>query len=287
MGITEIEANGLCSDWLHRAAQQQSAVSALVLKDGSFDYATLHSLTAQLCQRLRAKGLKSGGTLVVESRSARLLAFLLHAALFADFVLLPLDPHLPDGQRKHLLELVGADLILSEDDVVRLNHVIEDMTAASPPVQSGQAESVCTVKSPATPDRPRLLLATSGSSGFPRLVELSDSNLQASVQAANEQLKLSHTSVWLNCLPLLHIGGLSILLRCACAGASVVLREGFDAPDVMDDLHNHPVSHISLVPAMLAQLLDLAKAPSQSLQVVLVGGAPLEPSLANKALASS
>jgi O-succinylbenzoic acid--CoA ligase len=286
MGITEIEANGLCSDWLHRAAQQQSAVSALVLKDGSFDYATLHSLTAQLCQRLRAKGLKSGGTLVVESRSARLLAFLLHAALFADFVLLPLDPHLPDGQRKHLLELVGADLILSEDDVVRLNHVIEDMTAASPPVQSGQAESGCTVKSPATPDRPRLLLATSGSSGFPRLVELSDSNLQASVQAANEQLKLSHTSVWLNCLPLLHIGGLSILLRCACAGASVVLHQGFNAPGVVDDLHNHQVSHISLVPTMLAQLLDLAKQPPRSLQVVLVGGAPLDSSLAARALAA-
>jgi O-succinylbenzoic acid--CoA ligase len=92
--------------------------------------------------------------------------------------------------------------------------------------------------------------------------------------------------VWLDCLPLVHIGGLSILLRCACAGASLVLREGFDAPGVMDDLHNHQVSHISLVPAMLAQLLELAKQPPQSLQVVLVGGAPLEPSLANKALAA-
>ncbi len=43
--------------------------------------------------------------------------------------------------------------------------------------------------------------------GFPRLVKLSDSNLQASVQAANERLKLSSTSVWLDCLPLVHIGG--------------------------------------------------------------------------------
>jgi O-succinylbenzoic acid--CoA ligase len=130
------------------------------------------------------------------------------------------------------------------------------------------------------------LLATSGSSGLPKLVKLSDSNLHASVHAANERLELSPTSVWLDCLPLVHIGGLSILLRCACAGASLVLREGFDAPGVMDDLHNHQVSHISLVPAMLAQLLDLAKQPPQSLQVVLVGGAPLEPSLANKALAA-
>jgi len=286
MGITEIEANGLCSDWLHRAAQQQPGASALVLKDASFDYATLQLFTAQLCQRLRAQGLKTGATLVVESRSARLLAFLLHAALFADFVLFPLDPRLPDGQRKRLLELARTDLFLSEDDIVRLKHDIEDMTAASPPEPSGQAESVCTVKSPAAPDRPRLLLATSGSCGFPRLVRLSDSNLQASVQAANEWLKLSYTSIWLDCLPLVHISGLSILLRCACAGASAVLHEGFDAPDIVDDLHNHRVSHISLVPAMLAQLLDLAQQPPRSLQVVLVGGAPLEPTLAGRALAA-
>jgi O-succinylbenzoic acid--CoA ligase len=286
MGITEFESNDFCADWLRSAAQQQPAASALVLKDASFDYASLQSLTAQLCQALRAQGLKPGATLVVESRCATLLVFLLHAALFADFVLFPLDPRLPDGQRKRLLERVRADLILSENDAVRLSQLIQVMTVGSLLAQAGQAESMCAAKSPAPPDRPRLLLATSGSSGLPKLVKLSDSNLQASVRAANERLNLSHTSVWLDCLPLVHIGGLSILLRCACAGASVVLREGFDAPDVMDDLHNHPVSHISLVPAMLAQLLDLAKAPSQSLQVVLVGGAPLEPSLANRALAA-
>jgi len=38
----------------------------------------------------------------------------------------------------------------------------------------------------------------------------------------------------------------------------------------MDDRHNHQVSHISLVPAMLAQLLDLAQQPPRSLQVVRV-----------------
>jgi O-succinylbenzoic acid--CoA ligase len=54
----------------------------------------------------------------------------------------------------------------------------------------------------------------------------------------------------------------------------------------VNDLHNHQVSHISLVSAMLARLLDLAKQPPRSLQVVLVGGAPLEPTrLADRALA--
>jgi O-succinylbenzoic acid--CoA ligase len=282
--ITAFESNRLPTDWLRHAALQQPAASALVLKDGSLDYATLQSLTAQLCQLLRARGLEPGATLVVESRCATLLAFLLHAALFADFVLFPLDPRLPDGQRKRLLELVRADLILSEDDAVRLNQVIEGRTAAKLRAQAGQVEPLCVART--APDSPRLLLATSGSCGSPKLVKLSGSNLQASVHAANERLELSHTSVWLDCLPLVHVGGLSILLRCACAGASVVLHEGFDAAGVADDLHRHQVSHISLVPAMLAKLLDLAKRPPRSLQVVLVGGAPLAPALAGRALAA-
>jgi len=286
MSITASASNDPCSGWLQRAAQQQPTGPALVLKDGGFDYATLQSLTAQLVQRLRTQGLKPGDTLVVESRSARLLAVLLHAALFADFVLLPLDPRLPDGQRRRLLESVCADLIFSEDDVARLETVIENTITAGLSASAPQPESLCAVASPASPDRPRLVLATSGSCGLPKLVKLSDSNLQASVQVANERLKLSPASVWLDCLPLVHIGGLSVLLRCACAGASVVLHEGFDAPGVVDDLYKHQVSHISLVPAMLAQLLDLARAPPRSLQVVLVGGAPLEPSLANRALAA-
>lgn len=281
-----LPSHRLCSDWLRHAAQQQPGESALVLKDASFDYAALQSFTAQFCQVLGAQGLKPGATIVVESRSAELLAFLLHAALFADFILFPLDPRLPDRQRERLLESAGTDLIISESDAVRRNPVVKVMTVASLLTQARRAKPLCAAKSPAKTDRPRLLLATSGSSGFPKLVKLSDSNLQTSAQAVNERLKVSRTSVWLDCLPLVHVGGLSILLRCARAGASVVLHEGFDAPAVANDLHNHQVSHISLVPTMLAQLLESAQQPPTGLQVVLVGGAPLEPALAGRALAA-
>ena len=286
MDMTGFEETDLCADWLLRAAHQQPSASALVLEDGSLDYATLQSLTAHLCQRLGAQGLQPGGIVVVESRSSRLLAFLLHAALRADFVLFPLDPCLPAGQRERLLEPVPADLILREDDVVRLQRELKVMAANSRRAPAGHTEPVSVVNEPVPSSRHRVLLATSGSCGLPNLVKLSDSNLRASVRAVNERLSLSQASVWLDCLPLIHIGGLSILLRCACAGASVVLHEGFDAPGVMEDLHHHKVSHLSLVPAMLAQLLDLAKQPPPGLQVVLVGGAPLDAALARRVLAA-
>ncbi len=286
MDLEAYEPNRACSRWLSEAAQRRPGASALILGDGAFDYAALLSRSAQISQVLRAQRLGVGATVVVVSRSASLLAFLLHASLAAGLVLFPLDPRLPEGQRRRLLEQARADLFIVEDEDVLPDHAetavvtVADLFVQAVPMGSSWASA------PAPPGRPRLLLATSGSCGSPRLVRLSDRNLRASVEAVNERLKLTHRSVWLSCLPLVHIGGLSVLLRCVRAGASVVLQESFDAPSLVDDLHRHQVTHISLVPAMLAQLLDTAKEPPQSLQVALVGGAPLDSVLASKALAA-
>ena len=275
-----------CTEWLRRAAQQQPGASALVLEGDQFDYARLHSITAQVCQVLAAHGAKTGVTIVAESRSVELLVFLLHAALFADFTLFPLDPRLPRRLRERLVAAADADLIISEDEIGHANSPVKVIPVVKLLAQARQAKPLCTPATPVGPDRPRLLLTTSGSSGEPRLVRLSDDNLQASVRAANQILRLSGTSVWLGCLPLVHVGSLSILLRCVCATASVVLHQGFEAAAVARDLSQYRITHISLVPTMLAQLLESAQRPPPDLQGVLVGGAPLEPALAGRAVAA-
>ena len=130
-----------------------------------------------------------------------------------------------------------------------------------------------------------LLIATSGSSGEPKCVMLSGENLAASVAASHTRLPLQQGDVWLDCLPLYHIGGMSILYRCAAARATVLLHEGFDARRVWDDLIRYRVTHISLAPAMLARLLDLAHGaqPPDTLKYALVGGGALSGTLAARA----
>ena len=131
-----------------------------------------------------------------------------------------------------------------------------------------------------------LIIATSGSEGNPRPVLLGNAQLDAAATASNACLPLHPGDLWLNCLPLYHIGGQSILWRCARAGATVLLHDGFDAAQVAADLAAQPVTHISLVPAMLARLLDLGTRPPASLRVALIGGAALSQSLYDKAVAT-
>jgi O-succinylbenzoic acid--CoA ligase len=136
-------------------------------------------------------------------------------------------------------------------------------------------------------DGVELFIATSGTQGEPKAVMLGGANLQAGVQASRNRLPLQAGDTWLACLPLYHIGGMAILYRCAEAGAAVVLHEGFDPQRVWNDLEKFRVTHISLVPAMLARLLDAGRdSPPPALKFALIGGGPLSAALAERARAA-
>ncbi|MBU0594045.1 MAG: AMP-binding protein [Gammaproteobacteria bacterium] len=127
-----------------------------------------------------------------------------------------------------------------------------------------------------------LLITTSGSTGVPKQVMLSEANLEAAVRASQSRIPLKPGDIWLACLPLQHIGGIAIFYRCAEAGATTLLHQGFDAAKVRHDMERHGVTHISLVPAMLARLLESGPPPAQ-LAYALIGGGPLSEKLARRA----
>jgi O-succinylbenzoic acid--CoA ligase len=70
--------------------------------------------------------------------------------------------------------------------------------------------------------------------------------------------------------------------------ATLLLHDHFDEQQICDDLHRYAVTHLSLVPAMLAKLLDHAPdfTPPASLRVVLIGGASLSRQLYERATAA-
>ncbi|MDD2742713.1 MAG: AMP-binding protein [Rhodocyclaceae bacterium] len=136
------------------------------------------------------------------------------------------------------------------------------------------------------PEAAALIISTSGSEGQAKAVALSLTNLASAAQAANQRLALGAGDIWLACLPLYHIGGQSILWRCALAGATVLLHERFDTSAIRDDFERYPVSHISLVPAMLARLLEIGIKPPASLRHAIIGGAALSLTLYEKASAA-
>ena len=132
-------------------------------------------------------------------------------------------------------------------------------------------------------DLPLVVLATSGTAGAPKGVELSRRAFIASADASAAVLGWRSEDRWLLALPPAHVGGLSILTRCLLGRRTVVVEtaSGFDAASLIKTIEQRRVTLLSLVPAMLRRVLDQAPAwqPPPHLRAVLLGGAAASPAL--------
>jgi o-succinylbenzoate---CoA ligase len=144
----------------------------------------------------------------------------------------PLDPRLPRAARDALLAALRPSRVVASDGE---HHFLP----GGLPVEEGDA----------------LVVATSGSSGQPKGVVLTHDALRASALATSDRLGVDparHT--WLACLPLAHVGGLSVVTRALLTGTPLTVLPGFDA-DVVEALGRaEKATHTSLVPAALRRL---------------------------------
>jgi O-succinylbenzoic acid--CoA ligase len=130
-----------------------------------------------------------------------------------------------------------------------------------------------------------VVLYTSGTSGRPKAVPLSSANFLASAAGAASLLGEDVQRRWLLCLPMFHVGGLSVALRSVLAGGEVVLHRRFDPARIDSDLDGKDVSGISLVAHMLDRILAERghRAAPRGLRCVLLGGGPAPRSLFDRA----
>jgi O-succinylbenzoic acid--CoA ligase len=264
--------------WIHRAAQEFPGAVALQ-GESALTFSGLAADARRLAGRISAVP-DAPRVLALQGDSSWTVARFVYACALAGVAVMPLDPAMPQARRNRLLDRAGCRWLVAGQRPQGLPPEVRFDSASGLP---DGARDGAPVTGAVPGESPLCVIATSGSEGDPKGVMLGRENIVASVQASRLRLGLERGDVWLDCLPLFHIGGLSILYRCLDAGARVRLHQGFDAARVWADLDG--VTHISLVPAMLARLLDAASdaPPPPGLRVVLVGGAALSPGLARRA----
>jgi O-succinylbenzoic acid--CoA ligase len=116
-----------------------------------------------------------------------------------------------------------------------------------------------------------LVMATSGTTGQPRGVVLTHDAVAASAWATSRRLAVDPTrDRWLACLPLAHIGGLSVVTRALVTGTPLVVHPRFEAEAATEATRGKsPVTLVSLVSTALRRV-----DPSVFRVVVLGGSAP-------------
>ena len=126
---------------------------------------------------------------------------------------------------------------------------------------------------------------TSGTTATPKPVSLTYANFQASALGSAVALGLDPAERWLCPMPLTHVGGLSIPIRSAIYATTTVLHGRFETEAVLNALMDpaRRITLVSLVPTMLARLLDAGLAHPPALRWALLGGGPIAPALLERA----
>ena len=122
-------------------------------------------------------------------------------------------------------------------------------------------------------DQPATLLFTSGSGGRPCGALHSYGNHYYSARGSNMNLPLRSRDRWLLSLPLFHVSGIGIIFRCLLSGSTIVIPE--HGQSWLETLDPCGVTHCSLVPSQLRDLLGHPADQRSTLKAVLTGGAML------------
>ena len=154
---------------------------------------------------------------------------------------LPLDQRLSIDARRRLARALGASQVRTDDDAVALD--------GGRPVDEGDA----------------VVIATSGSTGTPKGVVLTREAVRASAVLGSRRLPSGSDTHWLACLPLSHVGGLSVVFKALDTGAELTVHERFDA-DLAIRAARDGCTHVSLVPTALQRIDPFA------FRCILLGG---------------
>jgi o-succinylbenzoate---CoA ligase len=141
-----------------------------------------------------------------------------------------------------------------------------------PRLPAPAAERLTAAMAPEEPvaDGDALVVATSGTTGEPKGVVLTHAAIAASAMATSNRLGVDPLrDRWLACLPLAHVGGLSVVTRALLTDTPLIVLPRFEPAAVHRAATESGATLVSLVPTALGRI-----DPARFRRIVLGGSAP-------------
>ena len=279
---------------LRRHASQRPDAPALTFGEQTWSFAQLHAGSARVGQALRAEGVQPGDRVAMLAKNCAESFEVLFACNMVGAVLAGLNWRLSareiaaivtDAAPKVLVVAPDEEPLLAELPtevaagmrIVRLGVYYELWREAAKPQDPGHEGA---------PDEVALLLYTSGTTGLPKGVMITNEGMSYT-ERLGQAWGMGTESVNLVAMPMFHIGGCGYGSSTMVRGGHTVLLREVNPALIVDNIARHRVTHTFLVPTVVQALLlvpGVAQADLSSLQLLMYGAAPMGDVLLRRAM---
>ncbi len=272
-----LASTDIIHELLHVADNNPKAI-AIGDADRTITYQSLIAAVRSFAGRLHRNGVSEGDRVVFSMPNSIEFVIAFFACCFVGAIAVPLNPVLGSQERRKIVLAACPKLILTLEKHSRIVCRTAEETAVTSwelyNNKSGRSELPAVQH-----DRVATIMYTSGTTGVPKGVVLTNRNLLISVISYQRIFHLSPYDRTLVVVPLFHVTGLvGQLLAVLLMGGTVVLVPKFSAGLYFEQVRAHRISFIFAVPTILT--LGLYRADNhvsgiKSLRVVASGGAPI------------
>lgn len=284
----------LLPNWLARCAENSPEHLAIRCGEVSWSFAQLDHQVNRLARQLATAGVREKSCVALLAANGLPYIVTVHALTRLGAILVPLNTRLTFEELSWQIHDVHASHLLSdalhERTATDIRQTIPELIQGT--LQARPASNDIILKGfdeyLHTPlltlidlNTTQAIMYTSGTTGNPKGVIITYGMQWWNAIGSALNLGHHHDDRWLACLPLFHIGGLSILFRSVIYGISVVLHEKFEPSAVNRTICEDHVTIISIVAVMLQRMLaeldsngSYQRYPS-TLRCALLGGGPV------------
>ena len=245
-----------------------------------FTYSELDCHIGRLAALLAARGCAPGDRVAAIGRNSVWMVALHFACARAGFIFCPLNWRLHLDELRPLIGLAEPRLLLADDSpTARALAAVtpaESLAAFVEESRGAAAAAECARDL----DRPSLILFTSGTSGIPKGVVLTERNLLQTAINFGVLTRVGSSSVFLCDTPMFHVIGLVTNVRPVLTqGGAIAVSDSFDAERTFRRLSDPElgVTHYVAVPQMIEGLRGapgFEAAALRRLTALVSGGAP-------------
>ena len=277
-------------DWLALRAKSHPDCLFIRYKAKSYTFRLVHWLTSNLCQQLEpCRASAASAPMGILVSDPLLTCLLVLAAARHNWPAVVLSERLSDQQLQDQCAFLNLKLVVvSDQEPVQICRNLGPgcgKTVVSEPEYSrslGSDKKCSDLSMRGGLNALQGYVFSSGTTGRPKAIPLTFSNHFWSATASAYRLGYTQNDCWLHCMPVSHVGGLSLLFRALLFGFGLHLTAGFHTQEIKRIILRGEVTMASLVPTMLVRLLDAnlrIQSAASPFRFALVGGAKVSTAL--------